>query len=92
MSSLNQDFYEQLAELGKPYPRFPWYISAIVGLAALNYPEEIPSLYTYLLEKIIAPENQFEQTRKIKESLVIACGLHGAAKVDCCSVHFSLNY
>lgn len=82
MSTLDQEFYQQLAKLAEPYPRFKWYITTIVALSALNYPEEIGPLYTQLLEKYIAPENQFEETRKIKEALVKACGLHGAAKVS----------
>ncbi|QKX55724.1 uncharacterized protein TRUGW13939_02821 [Talaromyces rugulosus] len=80
MSTLDHDFIQQLAALGTPYPRLKWYIGAIVALSALNYPEEIGPLYTCLLDKYIAPDDHYEQTRKIKEALVKACGLHGAAK------------
>ena len=68
--------------LAEPYPPFIWYITTIVALSALNYPEEIGPLYTQLLEKYIAPENQFEETRKIKKALIKACGLHGTARVS----------
>jgi hypothetical protein len=81
MSTLDHDFIQQLAALGSPYPRLKWYIGAIVALSALNYPEEIGPLYICLLNKYIAPDDHYEQTRKIKEALVKACGLHGAAKV-----------
>ena len=57
------------------------YITAIVALSALNYPEETGPLYTRLLAEYIAPEDHVEQTRKIKEAVVKAAGLHGAAKV-----------
>lgn len=82
MDKLDHDFIQQLAKLGEPYPRVKWYITAIVALSALNYPEEIGPLYLQLLQKYIAPEDQFDQTRKIKEALVKVCGIHGAAKVS----------
>ena len=81
MPILDHEFIQQLAVLGGPYPRFKWYITAIVALSSLNYPEEIGPLYTHLLENYIEPKDHYEQTRKIKEALVKACGLHGAAKV-----------
>ncbi|KAL2826244.1 hypothetical protein BDW59DRAFT_161081 [Aspergillus cavernicola] len=69
MPALEHDFIQQLAALGEPHPRFKWYITAIVALSSLNYPEEIGPLYTHLLEHYIATGDQVEQTRKIKESL-----------------------
>lgn len=93
MPALNHEFIQQLADLAEPHPRFKWYMTAIVALAALNYPEEIGPLYTQLLERYIAPEDQFEQTRKIKEALVKAAGLHGAAKVGFATLSYpSLDY
>ncbi|KAJ0415091.1 hypothetical protein BJY00DRAFT_305141 [Aspergillus carlsbadensis] len=80
MPALDNDFIQHLADTGSAHPRFKWYITAIVALAALNYPEEIGPLYTRLLEKYIAPDDHVVQTRKIKEALVKAAGLHGAAK------------
>lgn len=80
MPTLDPEFYQRLVALGEPYPRFKWYITASVALSALNYPEEIGPLYTHLLDKYIAPNDQANQTRKIKEALVKAAGLHGAAK------------
>ncbi len=82
MPTLDHAFVQQLAALGEPFPRLKWYIGAVVALSALNYPEEIGPLYTHLLEKYIAPGEHVEQTRKIKEALVKATGLHGAAKVS----------
>jgi hypothetical protein len=81
MPPLDNDFIQHLAERGSAHPRFKWYITAIVALAALNHPEEIGPLYTRLLDTYIAPEDHVEQTRKTKEALVKAAGLHGAAKV-----------
>ena len=81
MPILDDAFVQELADLGAPYPRLRWYTTAIVALAAMNYPEEIGPLYTHLLEKFIPAGEHAEQTRKIRESLVMATGLHGAAKV-----------
>ncbi|KFY96024.1 hypothetical protein V500_02586 [Pseudogymnoascus sp. VKM F-4518 (FW-2643)] len=80
MSKLSHNFIQQLAAQGEPNTRFKWYITTIVALSSLNYPDEIGPLYTHLLEKYIGPEEHYEETRKIKEALVKASGLHGAAK------------
>lgn len=81
-NKLDQDFIDSLAKIGEPAsPRFKWYLTAIVGLGALNYPEYIPSLYKYLLEKYIPLAEQKTETRKILEGLTKVCGIHGAAKV-----------
>lgn len=82
MALLDNEFIESLAELGKPYPNFKWYLGAVVALGALNYPEEIPTLYGRLLELYIPPADQFNETRKIKEALTKVCGIQGAAKVS----------
>jgi len=82
MTKLDQPFTDTLKTLGEPFPRFKWYLSVIVCLAALNYPEEIPGFYTLLLEKKYIPEaQQFDETRKIREALTKICGIQGAAKV-----------
>lgn len=82
MSKLSHNFIQQLAAQGETNTRFKWYITTIVALSSLNYPDEIGPLYTHLLEKYIRPEEHYEETRKIKEALVKASGLHGAAKVS----------
>ncbi|CAM1510710.1 Fc.00g010450.m01.CDS01 [Cosmosporella sp. VM-42] len=80
MAILDEEFIDSLAELGKPFPRFKWYLTVIVAQAALNYPEEIPSFYTILLKKYILEDKKFEETRKIREALTKMCGIQGAAK------------
>ncbi|KFY23348.1 hypothetical protein V491_02585 [Pseudogymnoascus sp. VKM F-3775] len=80
MPKLSHDFIQQLAVQGETNTRFKWYITTIVALSSLNYPDEIGPLYTQLLEKYIRQEDHYEETRKIKEALVKASGLHGAAK------------
>lgn len=82
MSKLSHNFIQQLAVQGETNTRFKWYITTIVALSSLNYPDEIGPLYTQLLEKYIRQEDHYEETRKIKEALVKASGLHGAAKVS----------
>jgi hypothetical protein len=55
----------------------------MVALGAMNYPEEIPNLYTRLLASYIPKEEQFSETRKIREAFTKLCGIQGAAKVEC---------
>ncbi len=83
MPLLDNDFIESLAESGKLYPNFKWYLGAVVALSAVNYSEEIPTLYARLLEQYIPKDDQFNETRKIKEALTKVCGIQGAAKVSC---------
>jgi hypothetical protein len=82
MSLLDDAFLQSLADITAPYPRFKWYMSAIVGLAAMNYSEEIPALYTTLLKSHIPKSEHFAETRKIREALTKMCGIHGAARVS----------
>ncbi|KAF2467911.1 uncharacterized protein BDR25DRAFT_374211 [Lindgomyces ingoldianus] len=78
---LDNAFISSLAETGKAAcPRFPWYRGAIVALGALNYPEEIPAFYTYVLEHYIPEDARKEETKKILEGLTKASGIVGAAK------------
>ncbi|KAF2247611.1 hypothetical protein BU26DRAFT_566561 [Trematosphaeria pertusa] len=78
---LDAEFLASLAETGKAAgSRFPWYRGAIIGLGALNYPEEIPPLYTHLLEHYIPEKDKKLETRKILEGLTKASGIVGAAK------------
>lgn len=81
-SRLNPAFIAELAEIGQPIgPKFQWYLTAVVGLGALNYPEEIPGFYLHLLEKYIPEHEHKSATRKIREGLTKVCGIQGAAKV-----------
>lgn len=81
MVILDDQFLDELAALAAPYPRYKWYFSAMVALGAMNYPEEIPSLYTRLLALYIPEDQQFSETRKIREAFTKLCGIQGAAKV-----------
>lgn len=81
MPLLDNDFIASLATLTPPGAQLKWYLGAIVALGALNYPEEIPTLYQRLLEHYIPETEQFDETRKIKEALTKVCGIQGAAKV-----------
>lgn len=81
MPLLSPTFIASLAALQKPEYRIKWYLGAIVALSAVNYSEEIPSLYNILLKDYIPEDSHFDETRKIKEALTKVCGIHGAAKV-----------
>ncbi|KAK6811256.1 hypothetical protein RU639_013116 [Aspergillus parasiticus] len=83
-AKLDHNLVQRLAAHGDSNPRFKWYITTIVALSSFNFPEEIGPLYTHLLEQYIPPEDHAKETRKIKEALVKAAGLHGAAKVGPC--------
>jgi hypothetical protein len=81
MAIPDNDFVDSLAKIGEPYPRFRWYLTAIVCLAALNYPEEIPTVYERLLQVYIPEDAQLQETRIVREALTKVCGIMGAAKV-----------
>ena len=81
MAILDDQFLEELAALAKPYPRYKWYLSTMVALGAMNYPEEIPHLYKRLLDSYISKDQQLSETRKIREAFTKLCGIQGAAKV-----------
>lgn len=80
--SLSEEFIQSLAKLGAgASPDFRWYISAIVFLGALNYPEHIPALYQQLLEKHVPEDAQFEASKALREAFTKASGIMGAARV-----------
>ncbi|KAH8697926.1 hypothetical protein BGW36DRAFT_359696 [Talaromyces proteolyticus] len=78
-SPFDHEFYNSLAQL-QPSSQFKWYQTAIVALGALNYPEEIPKLYSLLLDRYIPKGSRLNETRKIREGLTKLCGIMGAAK------------
>lgn len=92
MAVLDDQFLKELASLAAPYPRYKWYLSAMVALGAMNYPEEIPNLYTRLLASYIPKEEQFSETRKIREAFTKLCGIQGAAKVECHCFSFHFKF
>lgn len=75
--------YQTLVGIGKSAPRLKWYLTAIVALGALNYPEEIPKLYALLLSDQIPKPERKSETSKMREALTKVCGIQGAAKVSC---------
>ncbi|KAJ5669899.1 uncharacterized protein N7477_005262 [Penicillium maclennaniae] len=74
------NLYHSLTAIGRLAPRLKWYLTAVVALGALNYPEEIPKLYTLLLSDHIPKPDQKSETSKMREGLTKVCGIHGAAK------------
>lgn len=90
--SFDFEFYHALAAIGKSTPRPKWYLTAIVALAALNYPNEIPKLYQLLLDAYIPEADRFTESTKIRKGLTKVCGIMGAAKVGrcrtCCTTAF----
>jgi hypothetical protein len=83
MAILDDQFLEELAALAAPHPKYKWYLSTLVALGAMNYPEEIPSLYERLLASYIPEDEQLSETRKFREAFTKLCGIQGAAKVSC---------
>lgn len=80
--SIDVNFYHSLAATAKSAPRFKWYMTAVVALGALNYPEEVPKLYRLLLDAYIPKAEHKSETTKIREALTKVCGIMGAAKVS----------
>ena len=77
-----EEFYATLAAQTRPSHRPSWYLSAVACLAALNYPEEVATLYTILLESYVPEGERMHQTRRIQEVLTCLVGIIGAAKVS----------
>ncbi|RVX68255.1 hypothetical protein B0A52_07258 [Exophiala mesophila] len=76
-----EEFYATLAAQTRPSHRPSWYLSAVACLAALNYPEEVATLYTILLESYVPEGERMHQTRRIQEVLTCLVGIIGAAKI-----------
>lgn len=86
--ALRREFLDHLRDVHDSKIRsdshLKWYITAIIALGGMNYAELIPDLYKTLLEDYIPAQDQFAETRKIREGLTKCCGIWGAAKVcDC---------
>lgn len=81
MTALSEEFVSSLARTGADIPGFRWYLSAIVFLGAVNYPEHIPSLYQQLLQHHIPEEEHFEATKALREAFTKASAIMGAARV-----------
>lgn len=82
---LSPEFLQHLEEIhnrnvSQP-PRLKWYLTTIIALGGMNYPELVPELYPILLKTYIPEKEQWNETRKIREGLTKVCGIWGAAKV-----------
>ncbi|KAL1854820.1 hypothetical protein Daus18300_011336 [Diaporthe australafricana] len=81
--ALTPGFLEKVEALDSNDAKIRWYYCVIVNLAALNYPELIPTIYAHMSDHVMremSQEQQFQAARKLREALIKACGIIGAAK------------
>ena len=63
--------------------RIRWYMSVIVNLASLNYPDVIPQVWEHFSSNVLQnlPQNErFAAVQKIREGLIKSAGIIGAAR------------
>ncbi|KAK5175430.1 uncharacterized protein LTR77_000569 [Saxophila tyrrhenica] len=80
MSLLTDEFVAALTHKGAELPGFRWYLSAIVCLGALNYPEEIPHVYEQLLSQHLPETDHSKASQALREALTKASGIVGACR------------
>jgi len=84
MSLLPQTLFQEVEDLTELQEKLRWYTTLIVTLSAMNYPDEIPNVWSHLSSHYLPliPENQRLLTaRKVREALTKSVGIVGAAKV-----------
>ena len=81
---LDDSFFERIDALSNTDEKIRWYYCVVVNLAALNFPEVVPSVYDRLCKHVmssLAHDAQFKTAQKLREALIKSCGIMGAAKV-----------
>lgn len=81
---LDDSFFERIDALSNTDEKIRWYYCIVVNLAALNYPEVVPSVYDRLSKQLMSSlghDDQFKTAQKFREGLIKSCGIMGAAKV-----------
>ncbi|KAH8767226.1 hypothetical protein F5883DRAFT_72432 [Diaporthe sp. PMI_573] len=82
-TTLDDSFFERIDALSNTDEKIRWYYCVIVNLAALNFPEVVPSVYDRLCKHVmssLAHDAQFKTAQKLREALIKSCGIMGAAK------------
>lgn len=81
---IDDSFFAKIDALSSTEDKIRWYYCVIVNLAALNYPEVVPSVYDRFSKLVISSldhDAQFKAAQKLREALIKSCGIMGAAKV-----------
>ena len=84
MLKINDPFLNSLRQMSASEPRVKWYLAAIPLLSAINYPEDIPLIWTSLISHELesaSHEEKLQTVRSIREALVKSCGIIGAPRV-----------
>lgn len=82
---IDDSFFEKIDALSSTNDKIRWYYCVIVNLAALNYPEVVPSVYERFSKRVMSSldhDAQFKAAQKLREALIKSCGIMGAAKVS----------
>lgn len=83
--NLGHDFFKQVEEVDDPALKIRWYYCVVVNLAALNYADVIPKVWEHCWRHLCKPlshDEQFKLAQKMRESLIKATGIMGAARVS----------
>ncbi|POS77045.1 hypothetical protein DHEL01_v204562 [Diaporthe helianthi] len=80
---IEDSFFETIDALTSTEDKIRWYYCVIVNLAALNYPDLVPSVYDRFSKRVMSSlehDAQFKAAQKLREALIKSCGIMGAAK------------
>lgn len=83
-SALDEAYFAQVEQLSSTDAKVIWYMSVIVNLSAINYPDLIPSVWQHISTSLFPQLSHGEQLRtaqKLREALIKSVGIVGAAKV-----------
>ncbi|KAG8156827.1 hypothetical protein KVR01_013240 [Diaporthe batatas] len=80
---IDDSFFEKIDAVSSTDDKTRWYYCVIVNLAALNFPEVVPSVYERFSKRVMSTldhDAQFKTAQKLREALIKSCGIMGAAK------------
>ncbi|CAK7235441.1 hypothetical protein SBRCBS47491_009294 [Sporothrix bragantina] len=80
---LGDDFFDEVEQTQSFDGKVGWYMCVVVNLAAVNYPELLPEVWSHIdsyLFPELAHDERFKVAQKLREALIKACGIMGAAK------------
>lgn len=83
-ATLGKDFFNQVDQISNDDAKIRFYYCLICNVAALNYPDLVPEIFDDAWHRVlehISEEQQFKAAQKMREALIKACGIQGAAKV-----------
>ncbi|OAA68639.1 hypothetical protein SPI_00834 [Niveomyces insectorum RCEF 264] len=80
---LRTNFFDAVERIPSVDGKVNWYMCVVVNLAAINYPELLPNVWAHIDRHLfpgLGHDEQFKVAQKLREALIKACGIMGAAK------------